>query len=79
MLLNLRQTPGSAEALPGPMSGTGYAGVGYSSGGAAGDWGFTADVGLTALRFGAAAGAGGYGLRDGRPQPLVRLGMSLQF
>lgn len=81
LLLNLRTatTSGSADTTaPGALSGTGYAGIGYSSGGAAGDWGFTADVGLTALRFGTTA-TGGPGLRDGRPQPLVRLGMNLQF
>jgi len=83
LLLNLRPASGTGAAAPadigapGTLSGTGYAGIGYSSGGAAGDWGFTADVGLTALRFGQAAA--GPGLRDGRAQPLVRLGMNLQF
>lgn len=81
VLLNLRQAAaGATEAAgPGALSGSGYAGIGYSSGGATGDWGFTADLGLTALRFGQGAGATGSGLRDGRPQPLLRLGMSLQF
>jgi len=79
VLLNLRQsaTVGGVDINAGPLSGTGYAGVGYSSGGAAGDWGFTADLGLTALRFGTAGS--GLGLRDDRPQPMLRLGVNLQF
>ena len=81
LLLNLRPAglAGAAEAVPGVLSGIGYAGVGYSSGGIAGDWGFTADLGLTALRFGQTAGVNGPGLRGERPQPLLRLGMNLQF
>lgn len=73
----------AADAAALMWSGSGYAGVGYSSAGAAGDWGFSADLGLTAWRFGSPSGPTGAGqapsLRDMRLQPQLRLGMSLSF
>ena len=71
-----------ASASNGPVWGSGYAGVGYASGGARGDWGFSADLGLSAFGFGPAAPSAGVhslGLRDPRPGTVLRLGMSLSF
>jgi hypothetical protein len=83
LLLSLRQSHGAthlaADAGQSPVSGRGYAGVGYASGSASGDFGFSADLGLTGMRFGQASGGVGPGLRDGRLQPMLRLGMNLAF
>ena len=69
-----------------------YAGIGYSGFGARGDWGFNADLGLTALNPGATLHStvqlgrvfsGGANLsdavRDLRLSPVVRLGMYYSF
>ncbi len=65
-----------------------YFGVGYSSGSTAGDWGFSADLGMAAQSLGATARlsrlfGGGLSLsdavRDLRLQPVVRLGVNYSF
>ena len=65
-----------------------YFGVGYSSGSAAGEWGFSADLGMAAQSLGATARlsrllGGGLSLsdavRDLRLQPVVRLGVNYSF
>ena len=81
LLLQWRQTGSSpATDLRGTLP---YAGVGYSSGDARGQWGFSADLGLAAPGLG--------GLRAERPLgsgstdsgtrllPMLRLGMNLAF
>ncbi|MDT7837512.1 hypothetical protein [Aquabacterium sp. OR-4] len=93
VLLNLRQPGtlgGHAEAGAAlPLSGAGYAGVGYASASthADGGWGVSADLGVTALGFGHArldrSGAGSLVLdaasRDIRLQPMIRLGVNMAF
>ena len=86
LLLQLRHSgaPGDASAPTSLQSGSGYAGVGYASGSASGDWGFSADLGLRGPAFGpgrantARLGLGQAG-PDLRTQPLLRLGMHLAF
>ena len=65
-----------------------YFGVGYSSGSLAGDWGFSADLGMAAQSLGATVRlsrvfGGGLSLsdavRDLRLQPVVRLGVNYSF
>jgi hypothetical protein len=74
-----------SDATAGAWSGSGYAGFGYASGSASGDWGFSADLGLTGLRFGEAGASalsqtqGLRDLRDARLQPVLRLGVNLSF
>ena len=88
LLINLRATSNvngggstgdSAGALP-------YAGIGYSSGGNRGAWGFSADLGLAAQGLGPArldrllGGAGSLGVDvQARLLPVLRLGMSVAF
>ena len=92
VLLNLRGVSGfglgsstlggdSASAQP-------YAGIGYSGVGAHGDWGFSAELGLSAQNPGAATQFGrlfnggvslGDTVRDLRLQPMIRLGMNYAF
>lgn len=87
LLLNQRFGPlGSADndsrnAWP-------YLGLGLSSNGARGDWGFQADFGLAAQSLGATMRLGrvlngglsvGDAVRDLRLQPVVRLGMNYSF
>lgn len=88
VMLNVRRTGQTTDwAVPsGALSGQGYAGVGYASGGVSrlGLWGFSADLGLTALGFGSdRVSQRRLGLDpngpDLRPQPLLRLGMQLAF
>ena len=91
LLINLRQTASTGAGVDAfsalPYSGFGYAGVGYAFGSRAG-WGFSADLGLTALGFGNTSPergtVGNLGLdnaapRDFRPQPVIRLGVSMAF
>lgn len=85
--LNTQRLPGLAPEPLLPLSGMGYAGVGYASGGLHGDWGFSADLGVAGPRFGMSrrsvdavgSAATDAGLRDIGLQPVLRLGMSLQF
>ena len=64
-----------------------YAGIGYSGIGQRGDWGFNADLGLSAQNPGAALQLGrvfngaslGDTVRDLRLQPMIRLGMNYSF
>lgn len=86
VLLSLRPTAG-LFALPTMgsnwlLSGAGFAGVGYATGSADGQWGFSADVGLTGLDFGPTEGlrsnAAGR-LADFRLAPLVRMGVRWSF
>ncbi len=64
-----------------------YAGIGYSGGGARGDWGFSAEFGLAAQNPSAAGQFGrmfsgvsfGDTVRDLRLQPMIRLGMNYAF
>lgn len=87
VLINLRQpgVPGLAAdtAQPWLLSGSGYAGLSYATGGTRGDWGFTADLGLTGLAFGqsqAKSLGAGWGWRSQQGlQPELRLGMRLSF
>ena len=84
LLINLRNSPliggfSDNAALP-------YAGIGYSSGNLRGDWGFSADLGLTApglssarmdrwFNPGTTLGVDG----AARVLPIIRLGMNLAF
>lgn len=64
-----------------------YAGIGYSGVGQRGDWGFNADLGLSAQNPGAALQLGrmfngaslGDTVHDLRLQPMIRLGMNYSF
>ena len=65
-----------------------YFGVGFSSGSTAGEWGFSADLGMAAQSLGATVRlsrllGGGLSLsdavRDLRLQPVVRLGVNYSF
>ncbi len=65
-----------------------YLGVGYSSGGVRGDWGFSADIGMAAQSLGATVRLGRVlggsfsladAVRDLRLQPVVRLGVNYSF
>ncbi len=64
-----------------------YAGIGYSDSSQRGDWGFSADLGLSAQNPGAALQLGrmfsgaslGDTVRELRLQPMVRLGMNYSF
>ena len=87
LLINLRSS--GAPGAVGNDNGTTtlpYAGIGYASGGLRGDWGFSADLGLSApglgsLRLDRLVNGGGALAADGglRLQPTVRLGMTLAF
>ena len=82
LLIHLRPTignppqPDSALALP-------YAGMGYASSAWNGQWGFSADLGLTAQGLGPARldRLLGLGVAEGglRLQPMLRLGVNLAF
>ena len=82
LLINLRSTagvqpqPDAAQALP-------YAGLGYAGSAWNGQWGFSADLGLTAQGLGPARldRLLGLGASEGglRLQPLLRLGVNLAF
>lgn len=79
VLLNLRN---GATGLDGLTGGAGYAGIGYAGGNLRGDWGFSADLGLTGLGFGQMAGPGSintWGLRELRLSPQIRLGANWSF
>ena len=88
VLINLRAL---SQATPSTATGDGssalpYAGVGYASGSARGEWGFSADLGLAAQGLSSLRldrlfnGAGGVGLDTGfKLQPMIRLGMSVAF
>lgn len=65
-----------------------YLGLGYAGAGAAGDWGFSADVGLAAQNPGAVGRLGGVfngsvnlndALRAMQLQPMIRLGVTYSF
>jgi hypothetical protein len=70
-----------------PSAAQPYAGIGYSGAGVRGDWGFSAELGLSAQNPGAAAQFGrvfngvslGDTMRDLRLQPMIRLGMNYAF
>lgn len=86
MLINLRQTGLPGMQAPDGGSALPYAGVGYASGSQRGDWGFSADLGLSAQGLGSLrldrlfTGANGLSADGGlRLQPMVRLGMNLAF
>ena len=83
----------SSPALQSPDASDGgavpYLGIGYSGSSVKSGWGFSADLGLMALRpgaaigFGRALGAGGPSLeetlRDIRLSPILQLGVSYSF
>lgn len=90
LLINLRATTNVNASGSGSTGDGGgalpYAGIGYSSGGSRGAWGFSADLGLAAQGLGPArldrllGGTGSLGV-DGQVRllPVVRLGMSVTF
>lgn len=86
LLINLRQNNVLGLLVNDSSNAQPYAGIGYASSGARGDWGFSADLGLAAqglssLRLDRLVN-GGNGLSvDGSPRllPMVRLGMNLAF
>ena len=89
VLINLRTVSGATPTSATPIDSSSalpYAGVGYASGSARGEWGFSADLGLAAQGLSSLRldrlfnGAGGVGLDTGfRLQPMIRLGMSVAF
>jgi len=86
LLINLRQNNVQGLLINDSSNAQPYAGIGYTSAGARGDWGFSADLGLAAQGLGSLRldrlvnGGNGLGL-DGslRLLPVVRLGMNLAF
>jgi hypothetical protein len=82
LLINLRSTNGS-PALLDANGALPYAGVGYASSAWNGQWGFSADLGLTAQGLGPARidRLLGLGATEGglRLQPMLRLGVNLAF
>ena len=88
VLINLRALSGTT---PNASTGDGssalpYAGVGYASASARGEWGFSADLGLAAQGLSSLrldrlfSGAGGVSLDTGfKLQPMIRLGMNVAF
>jgi len=86
LLINLRQNNTLGLLVNDSSNAQPYAGIGYTSAGARGDWGFSADLGLAAQGLGSLRldrlvnGGNGLGL-DGslRLLPVVRLGMNLAF
>lgn len=84
LLINHRVAGGNGDAR-----GTWpYLGLGYAGAGAAGDWGFSADVGLAAQNPGAVGRLGGVfngsvnlndALRALQLQPMIRLGVTYSF
>ena len=86
LLINLRQNNTLGLLVNDSSNAQPYAGIGYASAGARGDWGFSADLGLAAQGLGSLRldrlVTGGNGLSvDGslRLLPVVRLGMNLAF
>lgn len=86
LLINLRQSNTQGLLVNDSSNAQPYAGIGYASSGARGDWGFSADLGLAAQGLGSLRldrlVNGGNGLSvDGSPRllPMVRLGMNLAF
>ena len=88
VLINLRapsiMAPNAAAADT--SSALPYAGVGYASASARGEWGFSADLGLAAQGLSSLRldrlfnGAGGVGLDTGpKLLPMIRLGMNVAF
>ena len=82
LLINLRSTAGG-QPLPDATQALPYAGLGYAGSAWNGQWGFSADLGLTAQGLGPARldRLLGLGASDGglRLQPLLRLGVNLAF
>lgn len=89
VIVNLRAMAGTGLAFIGDTGTVAqpYAGIGYTGGGARGDWGFSAELGIAAQNPGAASQFGrmfngvsfGDTVRDLRLQPMVRLGMNVAF
>jgi len=93
VLMNLRGFGsiglGNSTTMPAdaPSAAQPYAGIGYSGAGVHGDWGFSADFGLSAQNPGAAVQFSrmlngftlGDTVRDMRLQPMIRLGMNYAF
>lgn len=90
VLVNLRGLVAGGAIVANPEASSlaqPYAGIGYSGASARGEWGFSAELGLTAQNPGAAVQFGrlfngvsfGDTVRDLRLQPMIRLGMNVAF
>ena len=88
VLINLRTVSGAMPTSAASIDGSSalpYAGVGYTSGSARGEWGFSADLGLAAQGLSSLRldrlfnGAGGGPDTGFKLQPMIRLGMSVAF